>query len=152
MLFGEIITVYCGNHMTHTNTQHGQNVEFLNVKAGNIYMMYKYHRTLRVSLSGLTGSSCYIGKTSKPLEVSIKEQKYFLIDLKIKISPTCTQRRPQNMLERSEGLAHQTKHHLQGIQGIHPHQIINQSAQLGHLSQLDSHYCSRVRKLQPHPV
>jgi hypothetical protein len=69
--------------------------------------------------------------------------------MSIKISPTCVRRRPQNMLERSEDLADWTKHHLQEIRGIHPHvcgRSSNQSTQLGHLSHLDSHYCSRSQK------
>jgi hypothetical protein len=37
MLFREIVAVYCDNHMKHTNTLCGQNVEFLCVKAGGTY-------------------------------------------------------------------------------------------------------------------
>jgi hypothetical protein len=47
------------------------------------------------------------------------------------------------MLERSEGLADRTKHHLQEIQGIRPHvsgSSTDQPTQLGHLTQLDSHH------------
>jgi hypothetical protein len=50
---------------------------------------------------------CYIGETSRYLEVCLKEHKYNLTQgllEKIKISPICIRRRPQNMLERSEGL------------------------------------------------
>jgi hypothetical protein len=38
MLFREIITVYCENHMEHTNTLCGQNTEFWYVKLGGIYI------------------------------------------------------------------------------------------------------------------
>jgi hypothetical protein len=37
MLFGEIVAVYCENHMEHTNTLCGQNAEFWCVKAGGTY-------------------------------------------------------------------------------------------------------------------
>jgi hypothetical protein len=37
MLFGETVVVYCENHMEHTNTFCGQNVEFWYVKVGGIY-------------------------------------------------------------------------------------------------------------------
>jgi hypothetical protein len=37
MLFGETVAVYCENHMEHTNTLCGQNVEFWYVKAGGTY-------------------------------------------------------------------------------------------------------------------
>jgi hypothetical protein len=47
-----------------------------------------------------------------------------------------------NMLERREGLATWTKHHLQEVQGIHTH-ISARSSDQSHLSHLDSHYCSR---------
>jgi hypothetical protein len=53
---------------------------------------------------------------------------------KDKISPTCVRRRPQSMLERSEGLADWTKHHLLKIQGIRPHvsgRLSDHIAQLG---------------------
>jgi hypothetical protein len=43
MLFREIITTYCENHMKHTNTSCGQNTGFLNVTAGGTY---SYHCTL----------------------------------------------------------------------------------------------------------
>jgi hypothetical protein len=51
---------------------------------------------------------CYIGETSRPLEVCIKEHKYNLTPgsaRKIKVGPTCIQGRPQNMLERCKGPA-----------------------------------------------
>jgi hypothetical protein len=35
MLFGKTVAVYCENHMEHTNTLCGQNVEFLNVISGD---------------------------------------------------------------------------------------------------------------------
>jgi hypothetical protein len=53
------------------------------------------------------------------------------------------------MLERSEGLAYQTEHHLQEIQGIRPRVSgcsSDQSTQLGHLSHVDSHYCCRRQR------
>jgi hypothetical protein len=37
MLFGEIIAVYCENHMEHTDTGYRQNAEFLDVKASGTY-------------------------------------------------------------------------------------------------------------------
>jgi hypothetical protein len=37
MLFGETVAVYCENHMEHTNTLCGQNVEFWYVNA-NVYI------------------------------------------------------------------------------------------------------------------
>jgi hypothetical protein len=42
MLFRETVAVYCENHMEHTNTLCGQNVEFINVAAGGTYI---YHHT-----------------------------------------------------------------------------------------------------------
>jgi hypothetical protein len=53
------------------------------------------------------------------------------------------------MLERREGLAHWTEHHIQEIQWIRPHvssTSSDQSTQLGHLSHLDSRYHSRSNK------
>jgi hypothetical protein len=49
-------------------------------------------------------------RTSRPLEVRIKEHKYnltqgLLENSKNQISSTCIRGRPQNMLECSEGLA-----------------------------------------------
>jgi hypothetical protein len=45
MLFREIIAVYSENHMKHTNTLFGQNVELLNVEMGNIYIyIYTYYQ------------------------------------------------------------------------------------------------------------
>jgi hypothetical protein len=55
----------------------------------------------------------------------------------------------QNMLERSEGFADWTKHHIQGIQGISPRvsaRPSDQSTQLGYLSHLDLCYHSRSQK------
>jgi hypothetical protein len=67
---------------------------------------------------------CQIGETSRPLEVGIKEHEnngtQSLLE-KNQISPTCLRRRPQNMLERSEGFANGAEHHLQEIQGIRSH-------------------------------
>jgi hypothetical protein len=40
MLFGETLAVYCENHTEHINTLCGQNAEFLDIKAGGIYI---YH-------------------------------------------------------------------------------------------------------------
>jgi hypothetical protein len=58
---------------------------------------------------------CYIGETSRPLEVCIKEHKYNQRSpWKIKISSLCIWR-PQNMLERSKSLEDWTKHHIQDI-------------------------------------
>jgi hypothetical protein len=76
-----------------------------------------------------------------------KASPYFCA--KIKISLTCVRRRPQNMLERSGGLADWTEHHVQEIQGIQPHvsgRSYGQSTQLRHLSCLDSHYRNRSQK------
>jgi hypothetical protein len=56
------------------------------------------------------------------------------------------------MLERSEGLADWTEHHIQETQGISSHvssRSSDQSTQLGHLSHLESRY---RRKLQLRPV
>jgi hypothetical protein len=53
------------------------------------------------------------------------------------------------MLERNEGIADSTKHHIQEIQGIRPHvsdRPFDQSNQLGHLSHMDSNYHSRSKK------
>jgi hypothetical protein len=36
MLFGETVTVYCENHMEHTNTLCGQNTELSDLEAGGI--------------------------------------------------------------------------------------------------------------------
>jgi hypothetical protein len=68
---------------------------------------------------------------------------------KIKINSTCVTLRPRNILERSEGLADSTEHHLQEIQGIDPHvsgRSSNKSTQPGHLSHLDSHRCTGSQK------
>jgi hypothetical protein len=49
----------------------------------------------------------------------------------------------------SEGPAYCAEHHLQEIQGIHPHSSdspSDQSTQLGHLSNLDSPYRSGSQK------
>jgi hypothetical protein len=59
----------------------------------------------------------------------------------------CIWRRPQNMFQRSKGLADWTKHHLQEIQRICPHvsgKFICLSTKLGHLS----YHWSKSRKLQ----
>jgi hypothetical protein len=40
MLIGEIIAVYCENHMEHINTLYGRNAEFYYVKAGGKYMKH----------------------------------------------------------------------------------------------------------------
>jgi hypothetical protein len=52
---------------------------------------------------------CYIGDTSRPVEVRIKEHKHNLtqglLEKKIKISPTFLCRESQSVLEGSEGLA-----------------------------------------------
>jgi hypothetical protein len=69
------------------------------------------------------------------------------------IFKTCVRRKPQNarMLERSEGLADWTKHHIQEIEGISPHisgRSSGQSTQLGHLSHLESQYRSRSQKTE----
>jgi hypothetical protein len=56
---------------------------------------------------------------------------------------------PELLHERSEDLADWTKHHIQETQGICPHVCAgpsDQSAQLGHLSRLDSRYHSRNNK------
>jgi hypothetical protein len=37
MLFRETVTVYCENHMEHTDTLCGQKAEFCYVKAGGAY-------------------------------------------------------------------------------------------------------------------
>jgi hypothetical protein len=37
VVWGNIIAVYCENHMQHANTLCGQNAEFLNVTAGGTY-------------------------------------------------------------------------------------------------------------------
>jgi hypothetical protein len=37
MLFGETVAVYCENHMEHTDTLCGQNVEFYYVQVGGTY-------------------------------------------------------------------------------------------------------------------
>jgi hypothetical protein len=37
MLFRETVTIYCENHIEHTNTLCGQNAEFCYVKAGGLY-------------------------------------------------------------------------------------------------------------------
>jgi hypothetical protein len=47
------------------------------------------------------------------------------------------------MLERSEGLADSTKHHIQEIQGISPQVSDRSSNQSTHL---DSHFRSRSKK------
>jgi hypothetical protein len=44
MLFGGIIAVYCENHMEHTDTLFGQNVEFYDNKAR---VTYSYHCSLK---------------------------------------------------------------------------------------------------------
>jgi hypothetical protein len=92
----------------------------------------------------------YTGETSRPLEVRIKEHKCNLNQgmlKKIKISPTCVRRRPQNTLERSEGPADWIKHHLHEIKDSAHMSLVDQTiSQLGHLSHLDSHYCSRSQK------
>jgi hypothetical protein len=56
---------------------------------------------------------------------------------------------PQNMLERTKGLADGIKHHLQKIQGICPcvsGRSTDQSNQLGCFSYLDSIIAAEVRK------
>jgi hypothetical protein len=90
---------------------------------------------------------------SRLFEIRIKEHNYNLtqsLPEKIKIRSTCIRRSPQNMLERSEGLADWTKHHIQETQEIRPHcsaRPSDQSTQLGHLSHLDSdNYRSRSQK------
>jgi hypothetical protein len=53
------------------------------------------------------------------------------------------------MLESSEGLADWTKHHIQEIQGIHPHVSVDHpisQPNFGHLSLLHSHYRGRSQK------
>jgi hypothetical protein len=40
MLFRETVALYCENHMEHTNTLCGQNVEFYCVNAGGTYSNY----------------------------------------------------------------------------------------------------------------
>jgi hypothetical protein len=82
---------------------------------------------------------CNISKISRPLEVHIKvhQHTWHKVCFKYQINPTCKWRRPQNMLERSEGLRNWIKHHIQKIQGICPHvfdRLSNQSTQLGQLS------------------
>jgi hypothetical protein len=55
------------------------------------------------------------------------------------------------MLERREGLADSTRHHIQELQGTRPHvsdRPSDQSTQLGSLSHLDSHYRSRSQKTE----
>jgi hypothetical protein len=91
---------------------------------------------------------CYIGDTSRPFEAAINSTNItgHRIWWKIRISPTCSRRRPQNMSEWSEGLADGTKHHIQELQGIRPHVAdgpSNQSTQTVHLSHLDFRYHSR---------
>jgi hypothetical protein len=78
---------------------------------------------------------CYIGETRRPLKVHTKELKYNLIQgllARSKTSQRCVWRRPQNMLERSEGPADWTKHHLQGIHGICRISLVNHP--INHLS------------------
>jgi hypothetical protein len=61
----------------------------------------------------------------------------------LKVCSTCIRGRPQNMLQRNEGLADSTKHHSQKIQGISPSvsgRPSDQSTQLGHLSHLHFPY------------
>jgi hypothetical protein len=96
---------------------------------------------------------------SRPLEVPIKEHRHNLAQSlleKFKISPACVWRGPQNVLERSEGLADWTEHHIQEIQRIRSHVSAgpsDQSTQSGHLSHLESRYHKpEVRKLQFRPV
>jgi hypothetical protein len=57
-------------------------------------------------------------------------------------------------LERSEGLADWTKHHIQEIKGIRSHvfgSAFDQSTQHGHLPHLDSHYRSISQKTTATP-
>jgi hypothetical protein len=79
---------------------------------------------------------CYICETRRPVEVCNKEHNMHM-------------RRPQNMLERREGLADWAQHHIQEIQGISPRVSAgpsDQSAQFGYLSHLDPRYHSRSKK------
>jgi hypothetical protein len=96
---------------------------------------------------------CHMIETNRPLKVRIMEHKYNLTQgllEKTKPSPTCVGRRPQNVLEWSEDPADWTKHHIQEIQGIHPHVSAgptDQSTQFGHLFYLDSRYHGRSKKV-----
>jgi hypothetical protein len=58
---------------------------------------------------------CYNGETGRPLEGCIKENKYNLTEglpEKSKLSQHGVRRRPQIMLERREGLAEWSEHHV----------------------------------------
>lgn len=44
ILFEELITVYCENHIEHINTLHGQNAHFLNVKV--ITVLQRFNKTV----------------------------------------------------------------------------------------------------------
>jgi hypothetical protein len=65
----------------------------------------------------------------------------------VQISPTCLQRRPQNVLERSKGLCRLNQTPQTGINSHISGRPSDQSTQHGHLSQLDS--CYHCRKKTP---
>jgi hypothetical protein len=92
----------------------------------NLRTIFKTKHTLRVTLMkpGQVGDAqqtkqrvcsipcdygrCYTGETSRPLEVGVRKHKHNLTQgllEKSKLASTCVRRRPQNMLERREGLA-----------------------------------------------
>jgi hypothetical protein len=49
MLYSEIIAVCSEIHTKHTNTLCGQNVEFVNVKHGGTFILYRAVNTLHLS-------------------------------------------------------------------------------------------------------